>query len=90
MHYFTHHHFYQLFHEIYQKVDLEILKLQKMSQNGVWCGYQDSWNADNKTITYDGLLHSSTNMNDPGIGVDLQSGIKIALKNLFSIHLSTF
>ena len=57
------------------KSDLEI-RLQELTQKGVWCGYKDqlSANADWTTITYDKLLLSSTNINDPGIGIDIESG----------------
>ena len=50
-----------------------------MTLNGVWCAYKDSWNGENSIITYDEPLHSSTNMNDPGIGIDLQSGSLLVL-----------
>ena len=51
-----------------------ILKLQK----GAWCGYQDGWNTGNAKIPYDKLLHSySTNFENPGIGLDTQSGITV-------------
>ena len=55
-------------------------------QKGVWCGYQNHWKKANSKITYDKLLHSSTNMENPGIGLDTQSGI-IACLNHFIIYL---
>ena len=53
-----------------------------MTQRGVWCGSQDSWNAGSSIITYDDLLfNSSTNMNFPGVGfgLDLDTGNKILI-----------
>ena len=51
---------------------------QKMSlelQKGVWCGYKLKWNTANAKITYDYLLYYSTNIKNPGIGLNTQSGI---------------
>ena len=57
-----------------------ILELQK----GVWCGYQDGWNTGNAKIPYDKLLHSSTNFENPGIGLDTQSGITVYLNHVIT------
>ena len=53
------------------------MKLQK----GVWCGYQNEWNTANAKLTYDKLLHSSTNIENPGIGLDTKSGIIASLNH---------
>ena len=45
-------------------------------QKGFWCGYKGGrWTTAHAKITYDKLLHSSTNMDNPGLGLDTQSGI---------------
>ena len=62
------------------KSDLEV-----QLQNGVWCAYQDQWSEGYSIITYDDLLLSSTNMNDPGIGIDIQSGKDQTLFQFVSI-----
>ena len=61
------------------KVDSWQHKIEMELQKGVWCGYQDSWYAGNAKITYDKLLHSSTNIKNPGIGLDTRSGIMACL-----------
>ena len=62
------------------------MKLQKMEmelQKGVWCGYKSRWSTANSKINYDKLLHSSTNMVNPGVGLDTQSGIYIPVSIYF-------
>ena len=59
-----------------------ILELQK----GVWCGYQDGWNTGNAKIPYDKLLHSSTNIENPGIGLNTQSGIIACLYHVITSY----
>ena len=58
-----------------QKMEMEQNKIRLELQKGVWCGYQDIWDTSKAKITYDKILHSSTNMEDPGIGLNTQSGI---------------
>ena len=58
-----------------QKMEIRQHKIEMELQKGVWCGYQNSWNTTNAKITYEKLLLSSTNMKNPGIGLDKESGI---------------
>ena len=62
-----------------QKMEMEQKKIRLELQKGVWCGYQDAWSTGNAKIPYDKLLHSSTNIENPGIGLDTKSGITICL-----------
>ena len=57
------------------KVDSWKHKIEMGQKKGVWCGYQDRWDTANAKIPYDKLLHSSTNIENPGIGLDTQSGM---------------
>ena len=57
------------------KMKMEQQKMRLELQKGVWCGYQNSWHTGHAKITYDKLLHSSTNIENPGIGLDTKSGI---------------
>ena len=49
----------------------------ELTLNGVWCAYKDFWSAGYSRIIYDKILHVSTNMNDPGIGLNIHSGKKV-------------
>jgi len=57
------------------KVKMEQQKIRLELQKGVWCGYKGQWNTGNAKIPYDKLLHSSTNIENPGIGLDTLSGV---------------
>ena len=57
------------------RIEMEQQKIRLELQKGFWCGYKLSWNTANAKITYGKLLHSSTNMENPGIGLNTQSGI---------------
>ena len=74
-----------------QKIELKQermeLKMEKELQKGVWCGYKEYCSCSNSKIKYDQLLHSSTNMVNPGVGLDTQSGINF-FKSLFLYVLS--
>lgn len=59
------------------KMEMEQQKMRLELQKGVWCGYKGGWSTGNAKIPYDKLLHSSTNMEDPGIGLNIQSGVFI-------------
>ena len=59
---------------VVMKVDSWQHKVEMELQRGVWCGYQNYWTTDDAKISYDKLLHFTTNMNNPGIGLDTQSG----------------
>ena len=66
-------------------MELKQQKIEMELQKGVWCGYQDRlFQRPNAKIYYDKLLLSSTNMENPGIGLDTQSG-KIACLNHVTI-----
>ena len=69
------------------KSDFEI-RLQEITENGVWCGYKNEWDEDRSIITYDELMmNSSTNMNEPGNGLDIQTGKdvqKVFFNQIFS------
>jgi len=56
------------------KIKKKQRKIEMELQKGVWCGYQSSWSKSNSEISYWKLLHASTNMKNPGIGLDTQSG----------------
>ena len=65
-----------------QKIEINQLKIEinqqgieRELQKGIWCGQQDMWTSANAKISYDKLLHSSTNMKNPGYGLNTQSGI---------------
>ena len=57
---------------------MEQYKMRLELQKGVWCGYQNEWTTDNAKITYDKLFHSSTNIVNPGLGLNTQSGINVS------------
>ena len=62
------------------KVDSWQHKMEMELQKGVWCGYKERlYKKANAIIPYDKLLHASTNMKNPGIGLDTQSGIIVCL-----------
>merc|ERR1711976_671392 len=66
------------------KMKMEQQKMRLELQKGVWCGYQDYWGTNNANITYNKLLHSSTNLENPGIGLNIQSGITICLNHVIT------
>ena len=53
---------------------MELSKTRLELQKGVWSRYRGSWDTANSKISFDKLLHTSTNMENPGIGLDPQSG----------------
>ena len=57
------------------KIEQEQNQMRLKLQKGVWCGYQSLWTLEKAKITYDKLLHSSTNIVNPGLGLNTQSGI---------------
>ena len=59
------------------KIEMEQQKIRLELQKGVWCGYQNEWNTANAKISYDKIMLSSTNMQNPGIGLNTQSGVCI-------------
>ena len=61
------------------KVDSWQQKIEMELQKGLWCGYQSDWEISNSEIPYEKLLHASTNMKNPGIGLDTQSGMNDCL-----------
>ena len=71
------------------KVDSWQHKMEMQLQKGVWCGYRHLWSTKSANITYEKLLHSSTNIENPGIGLDIQSGI-IACLNHFITPCNEF
>ena len=56
------------------KMEMELHKMRLEFQKGVWCGYKYRFTAADTKISYQKLLHSSTNMKNPGIGLDTSSG----------------
>ena len=59
------------------RIEMEQQKIRLELQKGVWCGYQNEWNTANAKISYDKIMLSSTNMQNPGIGLNTQSGVCI-------------
>jgi len=57
------------------EMKMEQQKIRLELQKGVWCGYKDKWNTANAKISYNRIMHSSTNMKNPGIGLNTQSGV---------------
>ena len=66
-----------------QKIRLEL-------QKGVWCGFRSLWRTANAKILFDKLLHSSTNIENPGIGLNTQSGMIIVKQLGLGLGLGTW
>ena len=67
------------------KMKIEQQKIRLELQKGVWCGYKKTLSKKaNSKIQYDKLLHSSTNMENPGIGLDTQSGTVVCINHVIT------
>ena len=67
-----------------QKLEIKQHKMEIELQRGVWCGYQEKWSAPFATIPYNRIIHFSTNMKNPGIGLDTQTGLIACLNPVIS------
>ena len=59
--------------------------MEMEQQKGVWCGYKNLYNTANAKISYIKIMHSSTNMKNPGIGLDIVSGMIVCFNHVITI-----
>ena len=72
------------------KMKMEQHKVRLELQKGVWCGYQEKWSTQFATIPYKRIIHFSTNMKNPGIGLDILTGLIACLNHVISSCISAY